>query len=794
MKQSLDNSFHTQPLFYTTLLFILGITLAFFFPTEKEGIVLAALAVLLAFFIFFRDKNILTVILMVLLTLLGYERGRISLYRQAATPVALADAERSTALAGRVTERLRKKDGRMSALLETDSIRSGGKWLPARIRIRVNDKSGRLPDNGQRVWIYKSPERFATNANPGMFNARWYFDLHDIPLRLTLNARDSLRLLKNEAAPEQSLVEKAREAVSGILNRYLPAQASAIMHALLLGRKQNIDREVIGNFQQTGIIHVLAISGLHVGFIVLFLYTALSLLQIPESVRLPVTVLALALFAAIVEFKAPVMRASLMIVLYMLAKRMRRPVKPLQLLGLAALILLLWNPRELFMPGFQFSFAAVWGLLYGTRKIESLIPRFRGAGRVKRFFNSYVRQPFLASFCAVLATTPLTWYYYGVVQVGAVFFNIAVIPLIGLIVLLGIFLLIAASLPHMPVAGVAAILSFLISGFTSLVAHAAQWPVFQWHVGQAGIWQLILLLVLTGAVFNAREQRWRLAGMVSLGLLIFPHGLLNNAAPQLRVTYLDVGQGDACYIEFPNGQNMLVDAGDANFGFNAGAWYLEPYFKYRGVTRLTYVLITHPHSDHMGGLDYLFDKMRVDTLVLNELRVKSGLYRRLLAKAARHGIAIRHWQRGTRRHIGGSALYVLHPTDAGEHAVDPHGKEINNSSIVFRLLYGKTAFLFTGDAEIPAERMMTGFGAFLQSDVLKVGHHGSRTSTGDEFLERVNPRLAVISVGRKNKFKHPSAENIRRLSRRGARVLRTDRVGAIMLSSDGRAVQWHRWR
>ncbi len=792
MKRSSENRFHIQPLFYTALLFITGIILSFYIPMEKEWMVLTIPVVLLSMFILFRNKSVLTVIVLLLVSALGYERGYNSLYREETNNTRSIQPERITALAGRVVKRLEKADGPVSVILETDSLLSGGIWIPAHIKVRINDKSFRLKYTGQRAWIYKSPGRFPTSANPGMFNARFYYDMHNIPLRLTLKAGDSLRVMKADSSAAGGLIRNARLAVSGILDHNLSPPASAFMHALLLGSKQNIDREVIGNFQRTGIIHVLAISGLHVGFIVLFLYTLLSLMQIPETFRLLITTAALIFFAAIVEFKAPVMRASLMIVLYLLAQKIHRPVKPLQLLGMAALVLLIYNPRELFLPGFQFSFAAVWGLLYGTRQLDPLLPRFRGASPVKRFLNTYIRQPLIASFCAVLATTPLTWYYYGVIQVGAIFFNILVIPVIGVIVLLGIFLLLASTLPLMPVEGLASILNFLISGFNSLVAYAARWPVFQIRTGQPVLIKVIMLLLLIMAIFQISEKRWRRTGLIVFFLLLFPFGF-EMSEPQLCVTFLDVGQGDACYIEFPDGENMLVDAGDGGSRFNAGSWYIEPFFRSRGIDRLTYALITHPHDDHLGGLAYLLDRIEVDTLVINEMAVKSGLYRRLMEKASRHHLVVRHWQRGTRRHIGGCALYVLHPTDTDEHRVDPHGRELNNSSIVFRLLYGKTAFLFTGDAEIPAETKMKGFGSFLRSDVLKVGHHGSRTSTGRDFLDQVSPRLAVISVGRKNKFNHPSPVTLARLSRRGTRVLRTDRIGAVIVHSDGDSVQLKRW-
>lgn len=795
MNGSLEKSFHTQPFFYVALMFSLGLGGYLFFPVQNIWVMVAVIGLYLFLLAGLRYEKMTFPILAILFLLLGYERARISFNTPFVPSIRDTPAWKNVVLAGAVVEREEISDGRVRIIFRVDSLFQSGKGTRATFRVLVSDKARLLPGPGARAKIYKTPQRMPTASNPGMFDARYYYDMHDIPYRLSLNRRDSVEVLSPAGEGYwQQFIRGIRENISSQLKRFLTPRASAIMHALLLGRKQNIDRQVIDNFQQTGIIHVLAISGLHVGFIVLFLYTLLSLIQTPEALKLIITMAVLILFAAVVRFKAPVMRASVMIILYMWAKRLQRPVKPLQLLGLAAFIILMINPRELFLPGFQFSFAAVWGLLFGAPLIDSLIPRLSGKKKGARFVNTFVRQPFVASSCAVLATTPLTWYYYGVIQVGAILFNIVIIPFIGLIVFLGILFLLASVIPFFPAAGLASILNLFIQWLLLAVDYVAQWPVFQIVTGHASMWRVALMLAAVYAFFCWRSRRWRFAGMTALFLVVLPFGLLSSTPAPLRITYLDVGQGDACLIEFPNGKKMLLDAGDAGFGFSAGSWYIEPFLKYRGIRHLDYALISHPHADHMGGFDYLFDKIRVDTLILNELVVGSALYKNLLQKARRYNIILKHWQRGLRRRMGGTALYVLHPRDADEHVKEPHGREINDSSIVFKLQYGQTAFLFTGDAELPAEKAMLGFGDFLNSDVLKVGHHGSSTSTGERFLSLVNPRLAVVSVGAKNKFRHPSPENLRRLARKGTRILRTDRLGAIIITSDGREIRLERWR
>jgi len=659
--------------------------------------------------------------------------------------------------------------------------------------LRVTDKGHRNWQRGTRAILYKAPRRFDGPPNPGMFDARYYYELNNINGYVTLSRRDSVRM--NGYRPLNffdRLLTQSRRYVSRTLKSRLSEEASALLHALLLGQKQYLPRATVRQFQQTGIVHVLAISGLHVGFVVLILYGLFSWTGLPDAYKTGLTLLALFFFAALVHFKAPVVRASVMIGLYLLARLYRRPVKPLQILGAAALLILLWRPAEILLPGFQFSFAAVWGLIFGLKKWEPLIRRMPAPSPGWRFVKRYIVRPAVASLAAVLATTPFTWYYYGVVQAGAVLINILVIPFIGLILGLGILLLIIAPFSFLPVAGLGFVVSFLVHVLLTGIGYVASWPVFQWTVGAPNLWQMPATALLIWSLFHPMERRWRLTALGLLVVLLFPYKVFTT--PDLRVTVLDVGQGDACFIEFPDGRTMLVDAGDRGFGFDAGAWYIEPFLRYKGVTHINYLLVTHPHADHMGGMVYLMDHFTADTLVINELTVASALYRSVLDKARQKNIAVTHWQKGDHRKIGPVALYILHPPDAWEHVRDPHGKEINNSSIVFQLRYGKTRFLFTGDAEAPSEQIMRPYGAFLQSDWLKAGHHGSRTSSSAAFIELVRPHWAVISVGRGNKFRHPSRENIRRFARHGIQVLRTDRVGAVCFVSDGKQVRLLRWR
>ena len=288
--------------------------------------------------------------------------------------------------------------------------------------------------------------------------------------------------------------------------------------------------------------------------------------------------------------------------------------------------------------------------------------------------------------------------------------------------------------------------------------------------------------------FNLNHSKARfalLAIIITFTIIFFGKQF---SGKKLKVTFIHVGQGDATLIEFPNGKTALVDAGNKGFGFDAGKRYVDPVLKYYGVSRINWLIGSHPHSDHIGGFEYILKNYEVDTLVINEFKAKSKIYNRILQYSRQNSIYIKYVDEGdiiipdkqTR-------MYVLHPDTTFETGSPHSGQSVNNSSLVLKLLHGKNSFLFNGDAEIEIEKALLNYGGFLDCDVLKVGHHGSKTSSSKEFLSLAKPEMAIISVGKRNKFKHPAPVTIRKFRNLGIEYYRTDQVGAVVIESDGQS-------
>jgi competence protein ComEC len=248
----------------------------------------------------------------------------------------------------------------------------------------------------------------------------------------------------------------------------------------------------------------------------------------------------------------------------------------------------------------------------------------------------------------------------------------------------------------------------------------------------------------------------------------------------LRVTFLDVGQGESSVIEFPKGEVMLIDGGKAEP--DMGRMVVAPYLWSKGIKRIRYLVLSHPHPDHYGGLMYIIDNFKVDEIWLNGRKTEEA--EKFFTKIVERKVPYRILKRGNLLESRDYRIYVLHPYDvfyAGSLRGDFSNQ--NNDSLVLKIQYNDISVLFTGDIETEAEENLIHLGKWLRSDIIKVPHHGGRTSSTEEFLQMVRPKVAVISVGRNNPFNHPHIETIRRYKDVGAQVFRTDRDGAITLLS-----------
>ena len=752
---------------------------------------------LLTLVVHFNFKYLFLPVIFSLIFILGVINIYQSLTQFERDHLAVTSQKGMVSFKGWISETHYQKDGDHKYILELMAIQHDSQWQSASGKVLLKQRrlAGKL-DYGSIIKINGRPEEPPLPSNPGEFNYRRYLQLNDIYYQFYLNDDQDYEILPGEHGSlwQHYLIQPVRNKILTILDDNVPEPAVHVLKALILGERQDIDSSIIKDFQRSGVIHVLAISGLHVGFILIIFLMIFSIMNLNYRLKIILTLIFLFIFVALINFKAPVVRASIMAAFYFLAKLTERRGNSINILGVAGLVILAFDPRQLFQVGFQFSFAAVGSILYGYPKLTGFLPkssRFKWAF----VFNKIIGRPFIVSFTAVLGTAPLTWWYYGTFQIGALLINLLVIPAIGLLLICSFILLAIGALGL----GLANHLGFLLNEFFMIILNIIHFfssrPFVQIDLPNPPILAVILLILAVFLFFKLNSSRRFIYPVIIVFFTFLIFYLPKQKNDKLQITFVNVGQGDGAIIQFPNQSVMVVDAGENKPGLNAGERYMLPMLTYYNIDRIKYLVGTHAHSDHIGGIVSILNRVKVDTLVLPDYPYESKLYSNMLLIAQDKDIPIIYKKRGDFLCPDSSCrIYILHPYGSFLQKHDQSGHEVNNSSIVMKIQYANTTFLLTGDLETDAERCLLNYDSFLNADVLKVGHHGSKTSTGDEFLSFINPEYSIISVGRYNKFFHPSRQTVERLIVHKAHPLRTDHFGGLVFESNGKQIELVNWR
>jgi competence protein ComEC len=529
------------------------------------------------------------------------------------------------------------------------------------------------------------------------------------------------------------------------------------------------------------------------------MYTLFGLLRLPEREKSIAAIVGIIYYMELTGAAPPVVRASLMAIAVLLAKLFQERINVYNSLGVSAVVILTYDPMQLFDAGFQLSYSAVFAIAYFYPKLTALIKKIpESLEEVKAI--DYVLKLLAVSLAAQLGAIPFTAYFFGKVSLISLAANLVVVPLVEIIVVIG-FVSVLAGIFSMWVSTCFNEVNNLLSWFTlKFVMLANAVPYASIPTATFGFKEVFFYSVFVAALFNLTNKIFlKRAFLILIAginiILLLSLSPSHDVAPKnLRIDFLDVGQGDAAVIEFPSGEKFLVDAGPKTFSYDAGEKVVAPFLRRRGISQIDAIVVTHPHSDHVGGVPYLIRNFAVKQVIDASQRAQSALYYdyESLIPNIRHvvtaGIQLAA--------IPNVRLYTLHPIDSFLDVDSTDGYDhLNNTSVVFKLVYGTTSFLFAGDAEIPVEEHLDSvYQSFLKSDVLKGGHHGSSTSSSAEFLANVAPKEVIVSVGKFNKFRHPSPKVIRRFKDLGIHIHRTDEEGAIIFESDGRSIFRVNWR
>jgi len=667
------------------------------------------------------------------------------------------------------------------------------------------------------------------NGNPGEYDYQGAMARAGITATVTLSPKQledgSLRLLAHHSHFPFSQLQRIRNRIAGFINRNLPETEAGEMRALVIGDRSGINDEVREAFARTGMAHLLVISGLHLGFVAAAVFGALRFATImimpgfasrgwANKVAAIGAAAAVCGYTAIAGHHVSTMRAMVMVLAYMTAIVLDRASEAVASLALAVIVICLAMPGSTADIGFQLSFASVLAIVLGMRRYAAWIKMRERRGRLPREEPSplwrFAERPagyVAVSFWATLGTAPLTAFHFNQIEMVGLVANAVVVPIMGFgATLAGLAAVISGAMWEDAGAFFLWLASHALAVSNLLARWFQEWPaawtrcftptLAEMALAYGALWlwldaPLARIATPSGAPREGGEKwRWRAAAALAAIAAVdagwwcyarfFDH--------DLRVAFLAVGEGDAAVVRFPGGRVMLVDGGGAYGGYDAGERIVAPYLWSQKVMHVDYVVMSHPDSDHFGGLTFIAENFSPDEYWTSGGSSSDETYAAMLIAMIRAGVRLRK--------IDGAAFEgSVGDVSIQAFAENPPGRaKRNNSSLVLRLAFGRTAFLFTGDIEAPAERALLAEGISLGATVLKVPHHGSKSSSTPEFVEAVRPAVAVISDGYMNRFHFPAPAVVERYRSAGAAVLRTDLDGAIITRATRQEVEVRAFR
>ncbi|MGQ9799163.1 MAG: DNA internalization-related competence protein ComEC/Rec2, partial [Ignavibacterium sp.] len=737
------------PFIKFAILFIAGILSGIFFPIP-DHIIIISLCLAFLFLLIYKKYNS-KVHLYIFKILLGLSLGVIIVLvnkNETKSKLSSYQKEKNVKVFGTIEEIELEKSYEVSFILQTDSLIISNKLIHTNEKLLCrlrNDSTERkifyeTVKPGNYVLLKGTFQQGRDVRNPGEFDYRKFLFSKGIGGIINSYDSASIVILNKDFDFVKDLIFQSRKSIDKLIHKLHNNQTAGLLRGLLLADRTEIDYETKQNFVNSGVIHILAVSGLHVGYILLFFIVVFGRFNI--YLRSILTIIGLLCFMIITGIPASVFRATLMSIILIVAFLTGRSTNLLNSIALSAVIILLVKPSEILNPGFQLSYSAVLSIAL----IYPVIQKVINETAIK---NSLVKNVLLfigVSLSAQIGTLPFTLAYFNKLSLISLFANLFVIPMAGIIVGLAIVTLIIGSI----FASIAIYLAIVNNIVTSLMMDLVR---FSGSLNFAFIrinnfslldsiffYSFISLLIYTYKISEKFLFKLLISLVAFANIYLFTQFDDKKLLPDglLSVLMIDVGQGDSFLIKFPNGQTALIDAGVVDPFFDTGERIIIPLLDYLGIDKIDFGFVSHLDIDHYGGFASLIHHKRIKEIYRPkpDSSDKSVRFEKFLDK---YKISKKIYDK-SKIGISNVALYFLN--DANSEYLNMLSS--NDRSGIIKLVFGQTSFLFVGDAEIPAEKYyLHHYKDFLDSDVLKVSHHGSKTGSSIEFLKAVSPKISL---------------------------------------------------
>ena len=587
---------------------------------------------------------------------------------------------------------------------------------------------------------------------------------------------------------------KVKNKIIKNINNKFPEETRGVVLGILLGDKSSIEEDVRQNFADSSLSHILAVSGTHISYVVICISVLFKKLKLNKNIRKVLTSLVLFMYLYLVDFSVSATRAVIMSTIVIMQMLFYRKQDTITTIAFSSIIILINNPYSILNIGFLLSYGGTIGIILFVNRIsiESKEDFFQR-------FKSYLKDICIVTISAQTIIMPIIIYYFNTISFTFIISNIIASLIIGPIIMIGL-VIIAISFFKIPI--ISLIIRFYNILIVILVRTAdiiSKIPMSKIYLKTPTTLEIIfyysVVFLIALLIYIKKSNRKFIKKTIQIDIYNLKNFFINNRnkvlifisivslisitsikiPKELKINFIDVGQGDSCLITTPQNKKVIVDSGGSE-SYDVGKNVLLPYLLDKRITKIDYIMISHFDTDHCKGFEYVLENIKVKNVIISKQSETSENFKQIMKIIRKKRINLIIVQKETKIKIDNfTTVDILSPQS--ENIAD----NMNDNSIVAKFEAYNFSILFTGDASEKIEKELIKEKINLKSDILKVSHHGSKTGTSEEFLKSVKPKIALIGVGENNKFGHPTKDVIKRLTENKIKIYRTDTDGEIRI-------------
>ena len=768
-----------RPILVATISYINGIIIGVYLSISIPLIiVLSLVAVLISCVLKTKYKNVICLYLVMMCIVSVYVNYKNVDYENKYIELNGSDVR----VVGTIVSDIEEKENIYTFTLRAELV--NGKKQGDLLKVNVKKKNVNLEDikYGNKILILGTYEEPSKARNYKGFDYKNYLKTQKIYGIVSASEMEVLK--ENNVNLIDRFINSVKMKIRNNLKELLPEEAYSLAIGILIGDDSEIDEEVVKSFKDSNLAHMLAISGAHTNYVILVIALIANKKHVGIQRQRAITIVVLLVFMKLTGMSPSVVRAGTTCIIYLISKLIYRKADVANTMAIAVLFTLISNPFNLFNIGMQLSYA-------GSISIILFYSVFSKKVEINNKVLKYIVESMLISISANILILPIMWYHFNTISLTFIFSNLFAGPILGISIVLGLAIIIISfiSVKVAYIPGV--LLNVLLSSLIKIAEFFGNMYFSKIIVITPSLLIIICYYVICAiAVFMKKKTKFKIISVIVIFVVLGNFISIILANRDFKIYFVDVGQGDCTLIKTPLGKAILIDGGGATVSnsFDVGNKTLLPYLLDRKISGLDYIMVSHFDSDHCQGLEAVIENLKVKNLIISKQATITQEYKKIINMCKQKKVNIIVVKREDGINIDKYVhLEILHPS---EKFLDDGKGGLNANAIVCKLFYKLRdnryfTILFTGDieeeAEIELEKL---YGKVLKADILKVAHHGSKTSSREEFLKLVSPKIALIGVGENNKFGHPNDGVLERLKEIGSKVYRTDEDGEISIKID----------